>query len=268
MQSPLQAVIFDWAGTLVDYGSRAPMGVFVEAFRRFGVEITIAEARGPMGMAKRDHIKAVGGLPAVAERWQAKHGRSFSEADVDAIYEVFVPLNVEVVTDHAEAIPGAAETMAALRARGLRLGSTTGYTREIMAPLLPRAAAQGIAPDSLVCAGDLPQGRPSPAMMYRTFLELGVGPAWRCVKVDDTAVGIAEGLNAGTWTVGVALTGNAFGLSLEEQQALAPADFAARRTAAVGEFLRAGAHFVIDGVADLPAVIDAVEGRLVRGERP
>jgi phosphonoacetaldehyde hydrolase len=45
-----KAVVFDWAGTVVDFGSFAPMGVFVEAFAEFGVEVSVAQARAPMGM--------------------------------------------------------------------------------------------------------------------------------------------------------------------------------------------------------------------------
>ncbi|TVQ34919.1 MAG: phosphonoacetaldehyde hydrolase [Geminicoccaceae bacterium] len=264
----LQAVVFDWAGTVVDHGSLAPMGVFVRAFAEFGVEISLDEARGPMGMAKRDHIQAVMALPRVRQAWQDRHGTQPGEADIDRVYEVFVPLNVQVVTDHAELIEGTARVVAGLRAQGLMIGSTTGYTREIMAPLLPKAAAQGFSPDSLVCAGDLPKGRPHPAMMYRTFLELGTGPAWTVVKVDDTGVGLGEGLNAGTWTVGVALTGNAFGLSPTDTQRLAPADFAARKAKAYATLHAAGAHLVIDGIHDLPAALAQLEGRLARGERP
>ncbi len=266
--SQLQAVVFDWAGTVVDHGSLAPMGVFVRAFAEFGVEITLQEARGPMGMAKRDHIQAVMNLPRVAQAWAERHGREPAEADIDRVYEVFVPLNVAVVADHATLIEGTAEVVADLRAKGLKIGSTTGYTREIMAPLLPLAAAQGFAPDSLVCAGDLPQGRPHPFMMYRTFLELGVGPAWTVVKVDDTGVGIGEGLAAGTWTVGVALTGNAFGLSPEATAALDPAEFTARSAKAHGELRAAGAHEVIDSIRDLPLALARIEGRLARFERP
>ena len=268
MSQRLTAVVFDWAGTMIDHGSRAPMGVFVRAFADFGVELTVAQARGPMGMAKRDHIAALMALPEVAAAWAARHGRAPGEADIDAVYAVFVPMNVAVVTEFAGLIEGAAEAVAALRARGLKIGSTTGYTREIMAPLLPLAAAQGYAPDNLVCAGDLAEGRPSPAMMYRTFLDLGVWPAWSVVKVDDTEVGIAEGLNAGAWTVGVALSGNVFGLSPEETAALEPEAFDARRAEAVARLTRAGAHFVIDSVADIAAATDAIEGALARGERP
>jgi phosphonoacetaldehyde hydrolase len=264
----LKAAVFDWAGTVIDHGSRAPMGVFVKAFATFGVEITIAEARGPMGMAKRDHIRTLLSQPRIAAAWEKAQGAAPDEAAIDRVYEVFVPMNVEAVTDFCEMIHGAVPAIERLRLRGLKIGSTTGYTREIMARVLPEAARQGYVPDNLVCAGDLAEGRPSPLMMYRTFLDLGVWPAHAVVKVDDTEVGIAEGLNAGCWTVGVALTGNAFGHSPEETAALSPEDHARKRAAAVAKLVSGGAHYVIDTVAEIDPVIDAIEGRLARGERP
>ncbi len=264
----LKAVVLDWAGTMVDHGSPAPMGVFVEAFERFGVDLTIDEARGPMGMAKRPHIAALMALPRIAEAWRRKHGCYPSEADVDAVYEVFVPMNVEVAARYSDVIPGAAEAVQSLRARGLKIGSSTGYTREIMAEVIPVAAAQGYEPDCIVCTGDTPDGRPTPFMLYRAFLDLAVWPAWACIKVDDTEVGIEEGRNGGCWTVGVAVTGNVFGLSLADMQAMTPDAFAARRAAAVARLEAAGAHYVIDGVADVLPVAQAIDERLGRGERP
>lgn len=264
----LQAVVFDWAGTMIDHGSLAPMGVFVKAFAQFGVDITIEEARGPMGMAKRDHISALVRQPRIAAAWTKAHGAAPTEADIDRIDEVFVPMNTEVVTDFADIIDGAAETVGHLRSLGLKIGSTTGYTRAIMERVLPLAAEQGYAPDCLVCTGDTPAGRPSPMMMYRAFLDLDVWPAAAVVKVDDTEVGIAEGLNAGCWTVGVALTGNVFGLTPEETDDLSPIEFGTMSDAAYARLTRAGAHYVINSVADLPEVLDDIEGRLRRGERP
>ena len=264
----IAAIVFDWAGTMIDHGSKAPMGVFQRAFAQFGIDLSVEEARGPMGMAKRDHIAALMALPRVATAWAEKHGQAPGEADIDEVYEVFVPMNVAVAADYADLIDGVAGVVARLKAAGLKIGSTTGYTREIMAPILPLAAAQGYAPDSMVCAGDLAFGRPTPLMLYKTLVELGVWPAARVVKVDDTEVGIAEGLNAGCWTVGVALTGNVFGLDPAETDALSPEEFEARRAAAYGALARAGAHFVIDSVADLEEVLDEIEGALARGEQP
>jgi phosphonoacetaldehyde hydrolase len=264
----LQAAILDWAGTVIDHGSRAPMGAFVRAFGQFGVTISIADARGPMGMAKWDHIRSVGQAPSVAAAWRAAHGRDFSEADVQAIFEVFEPMNVASVRDHADMIPGAVEAVAALRAQGLRIAATTGYTRPILDMVAPGAAAAGYAPEFTVCAGDLPAGRPSPLMMWYAMARLGVWPAETVVKVDDTAPGIGEGVAAGTWTVGLALTGNAAGLSAGELAALSEADRAPIRARAAAELREAGADFVIDSIAGLPEVVSEIDRRLAAGARP
>ena len=264
----LQAVVFDWAGTILDFGSCAPMGAFVKLFAQSGIDITIDEARAPMGMAKWDHIKALGTQPRIAAQWAARHGHAFSDADVDRLYEVFTPMNAASVRDHTDFIPGAIEAVNAARERGLKIGSTTGYNRPIMDVVTPIAAAGGYEPDNLVCAGDLAAGRPSPLMMYRCFADLGVWPPHAVVKVDDTGVGLQEGLNAGTWAVGVSVSGNVNGLTLAEWQALDADSQQARRARATAELQAAGAHYVIDSVADLPNVLEDIERRLQAGERP
>ncbi|MCW6512106.1 phosphonoacetaldehyde hydrolase [Lichenifustis flavocetrariae] len=264
----LKAAIFDWAGTVVDHGSLAPMGAFVETFAEFGVAISIEEARGPMGMAKRPHIAALMALPRVEKAWFERHGHTPSAQDIDAVYAVFVPKNKAVAARFSGVIPGVATVVASLRSEGLRIGSTTGYTRDIMAEITPGAAANGFSPDSLVCTGDTPDGRPTPFMLYKTLLDLAVWPAWSAVKIDDTEVGIAEGLNGGAWTVGVAVSGNVFGMSQEDTEALSPEEFQRKRAIGVARLNAAGAHYVIDSVADLLPVAFEIEGRLARGDRP
>jgi phosphonoacetaldehyde hydrolase len=264
----LGAVVFDWAGTIIDFGSCAPMGAFVRLFEKFGVDLTIAEARGPMGTAKWDHIKSLGTLPRIAAQWQKAHGKAFTDADVDELYAVFTPMSAVAAVEHAGFIPGAVDMVNAIRARGLKVGSTTGYNREIMAAVTPIAAAGGYVPDNMVCAGDLAAGRPAPLGMYRTFADLGVWPPSRVVKVDDTGYGIEEGLNAGTWTVGLAISGNEVGLTLAEWQALDTAAQEALRRAATAKLKAAGAHYVIDSVADLLPVLEDIEARLKQGVTP
>ena len=131
-----------------------------------------------MGMAKADHIRAVG--RAVNAAWRAKHGRDFSEADVQAIFAIFEPMNVAAIADHAALIHGVLDAIAALKARGIRIGSTTGYTRPIMAALAPLAAAQGFVPEATVCAGDLAAGRPAPLQMWHAMAAMVSGrrPVW------------------------------------------------------------------------------------------
>ena len=262
----IQAAILDWAGTVVDHGSRAPMGAFVRALAQFGVSVSIADARGPMGMAKWDHIRAVGQTPSVAAAWRARHGRDFTEGDVDAIFQVFEPMNIAAVRDHADIIPGTIEAMERLRARGIRVAGTTGYTRPIMDVLEPLAASAGYVPELTVCAGDLPAGRPTPLMMWYAMAKLGVWPSATVVKVDDTAPGIGEGRAAGTWTVGVALTGNAVGLSATELAALSSTEQTKLRQHAAAEL--GDADVMIDSIADLPQAVATIDARLAAGERP
>jgi phosphonoacetaldehyde hydrolase len=251
----VKAVVFDWAGTTIDFGSFAPMGVFVAAFREFGIDATIAEARAPMGAPKRSHIAAMLAMPRLAAQWAEVYGKVPDAAAVDRLYEVFVPMNERVVVEYATLVPGCAEAVEQLRARGLRIGSTTGYTRSIMERVLPVAKRQGYAPDNLVCGDDLPEGRPGPLQMYQCFIDLCVYPPQAVVKVDDTAPGIAEGKAAGCISIGVALSGNHAGLTPEQLAAMSAAEVDAVRQRVGGLLRAAGADHVIDTVADLPALL-------------
>lgn len=265
---PLQAAILDWAGTTVDFGCLAPAGAFMEAFARSGVEITLEQARAPMGMAKWHHIQAITRMPAVADLWTSVHGAAPTDEDVNHLYDTFLPLQVAVVERHADVIPGAVEAVAALRARGLKIGSTTGYPRPVMDVVQRVAAEQGYSPDVVVCAGETPTGRPGPSMALRCVIELSISPVEACVKIGDTVVDVEEGLNAGMWSIGVTDTGNEIGLPQAEWEAL-PADRRdALRWIAADRLARAGAHYVVRSLADAVPLLDLIDARLARGEKP
>ncbi|MEK7946791.1 phosphonoacetaldehyde hydrolase [Pigmentiphaga sp. YJ18] len=258
----VQAVIFDWAGTLVDFGSLAPTQIFVDAFASFGIEVGLDQARGPMGLSKRDHIRTLLDHPAIRAQWLERFGQPPGEPDVDAIYRRFMPMQIEKVGDYSAPIPGAGETLAWLRRQGIRIGSCSGYPREVLDVLLPIAAGHGIAADHVVAGDELRAGgRPGPYMALANVLALGIGDVRACIKVDDTIPGIEEGRNAGMWCVGLALSGNETGLTLEELSALPPEHVAARREAAGQRLRAAGAHYVIDSVAGLPAVVAQIAGQ-------
>lgn len=264
----VQAILFDWAGTVVDYGSRAPAGVFVEVYRRHGVAIGIDEARVPMGLEKRDHIAAIAALPGVAARWQNANGAALGEADIDRMYDEFLPLQLECLPRFADLIPGTLGLLAACRERGIKIGSSTGYARSLMNVLAVEASERGFVPDAIVCADEVPQGRPAPWMCLANAERLGVWPMESIVTVDDTAPGIEAGLSAGMWAVGVALSGNEMGLSREEVAALSADERRERLSHARQRLYHAGAHYVIDTVADLLPVLGDIEHRMLSGGKP
>ncbi|MBC8876692.1 MAG: phosphonoacetaldehyde hydrolase [Planctomycetes bacterium] len=267
-QGPVKLVILDWAGTTMDYGCYAPAVVFIEVYRRKGVDISIEEAREPMGAHKLVHIRKISQIPAVARRWQEVHGRPCTEDDVQAMFEEFVPLQLDCLAEYADLIPGTLETVAELRARGIKIGSTTGYTREMMELLLREAADRGYEPDATVCASDVPAGRPEPWMCLANAQTLGVYPMEACVKVGDTLPDIDEGLNAGMWTIGLAKTGNEVGLNEQEIAELPAAELQRRLDRAYQRMAQSGAHYVVDTVADVLPLIDQIQERLASGERP
>lgn len=251
----IKAVILDWAGTTVDFGSRAPTQVFIEIFRRRGVAITVDEARGPMGRAKHEHIAMVAGLPRVSEAWMQIYGRPPSEDDVTAMYREFLPLQKEILAAGSDVIPDVSDAIRALRAMGVKIGSSTGYTRELMDVVVPLASIQGYEPDSLVCSDEVTAGRPAPWMNLRNAELLNVSPLSSILVVDDTIVGIEAGRQAGMLTAGVTMTGNELGLSLAEVQQLSPDDLHARLEAIEMRFRNAGADYVLSSLAELPALI-------------
>ena len=248
----------------------APTQIFVDAFQTaYQFELSLAEARGPMGLGKWEHIEALSQTPVIARRWEAQFGKPMGRAEIQHIYDTFIPLQIERVGLHSALIPGALDAIGALRKQGLSIGSTTGYPREVMNRLIPIAAEQGYRPDCVVCADDLAAGaRPGPFVALECVQQLRARAVWRCVKVDDTAPGILEGTNAGMWTVGLALSGSPAGWTLAQYQASTAEERAEVRARVTAELKAAGAHDVIDTVADLPAVVACIEARVAAGERP
>ena len=267
-RGPVKAVIFDWAGTTVDYGCCAPAQVFRKVFAIHGVEITEAQARGPMGLMKRDHLRQIAQMAPVAKQWQAVHGQLPGEAEVEQLYADFIPLQLAILADYAEPIPGVLALADELRARGIQIGSTTGYNRDMMDVLAPAAARRGYRPDFWACAGDVAAGRPYPWMIYLNAQRLGVYPPEAIIKIGDTLPDIEAGLNAGAWTIGVSLTGNEIGLTEAEVAALPEGALGPRLAAVRQRMAAAGAHAVVDGAWDCLPVIDDIAQRLAQGEKP
>ena len=265
---PVKAVVLDWAGTAVDFGCMGPAAVFVEVFRECNIEVSVACARQFMGLEKKEHILRMCSLPSVSKAWQARFGSPVNAADVDRLYDRTADLMVKAISSHADVIPGVIETLAQLRKMDIKIGSCTGYVREMMDVLVPLAKENGYAPDAVVCSSDVPAGRPHPWMCYLNAIALDVYPMEAMVKIGDTVADIEEGLNAGMWTVGVVQTGNEMGLNPADFEAL-PKEELARRTRKIADrFKTAGAHYILNRTADAVTVIEKINRRLAAGELP
>jgi phosphonoacetaldehyde hydrolase len=266
--SGVRAVIFDISGTVLDYGSRGPVEAFREVFGRHGVPITAEEARKPMGAHKKDHIRDVLAEPAVAGRWEKQHKGAPTEKTVEAMYEEFVPVQLEVITKYCDVIPGVPEVVKQLRARGIKIANTTGFIRAMIKDLIPLAAKGGYQADLWVTPDDVGKGRPAPWMAFYAAKQLDVYPMSAFVKVGDTPADIAEAHSAGMWAVGVVRSGNEVGLSQAELAALSEKDRNARIEHAQKRLQSGNPHYLIDSVADLMPIIDKISERLARGEKP
>lgn len=265
---PLQAVIMDLAGTCVDFGSLAPIQAFLALFEQEGIDLTEAEAREPMGTEKREHIRRLLAMPRIRNQWQAAHGKQPDTAEIDRLYQAFLPLQTAAIAERAKLIPGALELQDLLRREGIKLGVNTGYSREMVNVMLPGLADQGFEPESVVVATEVPNGRPAPHMSLKNAIELGVTAVQGCVKVDDTATGIEEGLNAGMWTVAVVASGNAVGLSEEAFRVLDDRERGNILDDARRVMAWSAAHYIIDSIADLPRVLSDIRRRMAAGEHP
>ncbi|MDC0762191.1 phosphonoacetaldehyde hydrolase [Brevibacillus sp. AG] len=264
----MKAVVFDWAGTMVDYGCFAPLAVFLQVFKKRGIELTAAEAREPMGMLKRDHIQALCKMERVAALWQERYGRLPNEADVDELYADFEPMLMETLHEYATPVPGAIELVGRLREQGIKIGSTTGYTRDMMNVVAASAKQQGYEPDALVTPSEVPAGRPFPWMCYQNAILLDVFPMNEIVKVGDTTSDMKEGRNAGMWTVGVLKGGSELGLSLEEVTNMPQEELDKRLAIATERLMAAGAHYVVAEIGCLDEVLKNIEMLHAEGERP
>lgn len=264
----IKLVVFDWAGTTIDYGCQAPVGAFVSAFEKKGVHVSLAEARGPMGLHKKDHLRAMLETESVKTKWRLAQGQHWSEADIEELYRHVTALQLEAVARYGRLIPGVRECVAELRARGIKIAGTTGYFQAAANAVLETARAQGYSPDFSICADEVPAGRPAPWMIFRCMEALNVFPPSSVVKVGDTPIDIADGRNAGCWSVGVIDSSNEMGLLAEEFAALAEIEKAARRESVYRRYAAAGAHAAIDSLEELPEIVSELNMRLRNEERP
>ncbi len=265
----VRLVVLDWAGTAVDFGCFGPVDSFIRALERHGVTLTPAQARGPMGSNKKDHLRDLLRLPEALAQWRDHYGRDWNEADVERVYQDdFVPMQINAVADHTRLVPGLLEVVRDLRSRGIAIATTTGYFREAATIVYQAAASQGYIPDCNILPEDVPAGRPEPWMIRRAMELTGVDSPAAVIKIGDTPADIAEGRNAGVWTLGVIASSSEVGCTEDEWAAMADSEKQLRIEAVRRRFIALGAHAVIESLTELPSWLETINARLQRGERP
>lgn len=255
----IECVIMDWAGTAVDYGCFAPVAAFVESFKAIGAPVSAAETRAHMGLTKIEEVRALFAIDHVGADFRAKYGREWGEEDVQECYKKFQDELFRTLEDYSRPIPGVVDTISMLRSQGIKVGSTTGYTRRMMDVVIPSAAKLGYVIDNCVTSDNLPGGRPKPYMIYQNMCELDIASPRSVMKVGDTISDIKEGVNAGVWSVGVILGSNELALT-EDEVAVMPAEELKTRMLDVRyRMYAAGADYVIDDITELPMLIESME---------
>jgi len=266
----VKALVLDWSGTLADAYVIAPAVVFVEVFKNQGVEISMLEARGPMGLRKDLHIKKLTEDPIIAERWKGIKGKYPDQSDVDAMFADFVPAQLDCLRKYTTLLPGVKDVCNRLQAQGIKIGASTGFVRSMVDILLEDCIKQGLTPDATVAGDEVLNGaRPSPHMVYKNLDLMGIDQIQSVVKVDDTASGVGEALNAGCWGVGVVRYSNYMNINTQEEaDAMSETEIERRMEITRDILLKTGAHYVIDSLADIEPVIEDINARMARGERP
>jgi phosphonoacetaldehyde hydrolase len=256
---PLRAIMLDWAGTTVDHGSIAPVLALQTLFAQHGITLAAEDARRDMGLLKRDHIQAILALPNIRAEWQRVSGTTPGDAEVHSLFHEFGPLQMQIIAQHSQLIAGVVQTVEGWQKRGFRIGSTTGYTRGMLTPVLEQAAENGYRPDASVCPDEAGAGRPAPWMLMRNMQMLEVYPPSSCVKIGDTVSDIEEGRNAGMWTIGLTKTGNLIGLDAAGWEHLPEEEKQLLLKKAEETMRSAGAHFVAEDLSACDAILSLIE---------
>lgn len=268
MTMKLKAIIFDWAGTVVDFGSLCPVKAIQSAFAARQIDVTAKDIHRFMGIRKREHVQALLSLPHIAALWQYVHGHKPDSHVVESLYQESERRMVETVADFATPTPGLDETLALARRRGLRIGSTTGYTSPMMERLVPAAKRNGFDPEFWVASDQVRFGRPWPWMIFKNMEYLEICPPAAVVKLGDTVSDVDEANNAGVWSVAIVESSSLVGKTWQEFVDLPRREHSLLVKNATTKLSEAGAHFVIKNLSELEAVLDQIDERLERGQMP
>ena len=269
----IQGLILDFSGTTLDAHVIAPAYAFVESFSKEGVQITMEEARKPMGLRKDLHILKILENPSVIEKWKAKKGSLPTKEDGARLFQHFIPIQNSCLKDFSELIPGTNETVDYARNKlKMKIGLTTGFTREMVDILLKEAKPQGFVPDVSVAGDDVGSNmgfRPAPFMVWKNMELMNLYDRRTIVKVDDTIGGVGEGLNAGVWTIGLYRFSNYTNIdTIAQWKSMKNSEFEEKVEKSKNILMKSGAHYITSSIKEIPEILDDINRRVANGENP
>ena len=267
-KNKIKCVVFDWAGTTVDFGCRAPLAVFLSIFKNKGIPIIAEEASKSMGKLKIDHIRELLSYQRIRNEYINKFNKDPDENAVKELYSLFEPALFKLLPDYSAPIPHVLDTINKLRSKGILIGSTTGYTKEMMEIVMPVAEKHGYKPDYMISSSEVKMGRPAPHMMFHNAMNFGIFPMFNIIKVGDTVADINEGQSAGAWTVGLLTGSSLMGFSQAEYSSATAQQIKDAKMITKKRYEEEGADFVIDNMSELQGVMEEINERLGKNEFP
>lgn len=256
----IEAIVLDWAGTTVDYGSRAPIIAFKNAFAHFGIDLSEETIRQDVGLDKLTHVRQILQIPEIANSWETRQPTiPLTKATAEIYAQFQIEIN-KVLVETAQLKPGMTDLIKFANTHHIRLATTTGYTQVMLNQILPLAAQQGYTPTYNITSEQTNHvGRPKPDMVALAMQKMHISDPSHVIKVGDTVNDILEGKNAGTISIGVVDGGNLIGLPKQafDQLNIEQRDHYRAKAAAI--LKEAGADEIINNIADLIPLIESID---------
>lgn len=260
----IRAVIFDLAGTTIDYGNQAPALAIRKAFKQFGVEVSLKELQCNAEWEPLVQIKRIMTESDVQKRWYIKHPDVSLEEGISQVAKWFNRNILEILPQIAKVKSGLPTLISYFRTQGIRFATTTRYTNEMLAKILPLVSEQGFDPQINITAADFEDSADvGPEMVRQAMTKLRIRNAQSVIKVGDTPRDIYEGKAAGVITIGMIEGSSLIGLSQSEFSVLPFAHRNSLKNRVAAELEKAGADYVVENTKDLMRLIKELDAEKV-----
>jgi phosphonatase-like hydrolase len=190
----IELAALDIAGTTVqEHG--AVYETLADAIKATGTSVAAEDIARWMGADKHEAIRAL-------------LGDGVDAAEVSRVHDDFRRRLDEAYRQRPpHPFPGVPEALEKLRERGVKVALTTGFDRSITDPLLAGVGWDDGVLDAVVCADEVPRGRPAPYMIFRAMELTGVHDVRRVLGAGDTVLDLQAAANAGAGAIVGVLTG-------------------------------------------------------------